>query len=256
MTRLMTLMAALVVLASGPAAAFWNPAWDAFTEPWPNGGGMVCPTDGTIRFMQPTAYIDSESRVCGSVHISETPRIIGSTITGGDIGGGTPTIRNSILAGHWMHLVIRANADIIDSIIRGGLISYNAKVIGSEISGDSNRTRIMDNARVINSHVRGGLIEGHAIVRNSETFWGGSQVAVSGTAKVIDSRLYSGAEVSGSAVVRKAVITSNGKVDCGRWVNITVRTDRRGECGRNGKPQRIGDLLSNPLDPGATETAE
>ncbi len=248
MTQLMPLLAAaLVALAmAGPAAAFWNPAWDAFIGPWPNGGGMVCPTDGTNTFMQPTAYIDSESRVCGSVHISGEPRIINSTITGGDIGGGAATIRNSIIAGHWENLAIRANAEIVNSIVRGGLISYNAKVIGSEISGNSGAMRIMDNARVINSRLRNEVIEGHAIVRDSETFMGGSQVSVSGTAKVIGSRLYSGAEVSGSAVVKHAVITSNGKVNCGRWVNITVTTDRRSECDRNGKPQRTGDLLSNP----------
>jgi len=65
------------------------------------------------------------------------------------------------------------------------------------------------------------------------------------------------AEVSGIAFVgRGAKITGNGKVDCGRWVNITVTTDRRGECGRNGKA-KILNLPDLPgINQGNTETVE
>ncbi len=233
--RYLTILAAVVALAGSLA----SPAWSVDLTPWPNGGGMVCVlAGGDSSFIQPTAYIDSGSRVCGSVHISGAPQIIGSAITGGDIAG-TPTIRNSTFNGHWEWLAIRANAEIVNSVVKGGLISYNAKVINSKISGRSGR--ILDNA----------------IVRNSELLGG----QVSGNAKVIKSRLYVGSEVSGSAVVRHATITGTGKVDCGRWVNITVTTDRRGECGRNGKERRnpVQDLIGDPLtviNPENTQTSE
>jgi len=60
--------------------------------------------------------------------------------------------------------------------------------------------------------------------------------------------------VGGNAIVRNARIY--GKVDCGVWKNITVTTDRRGECGRNGKV-KILNLPDLPgINPANTETAE
>ncbi len=58
-----------------------------------------------------------------------------------------------------------------------------------------------------------------------------------------------------------------------RWDRITVTTDRTGECGSNGKLERVNDpstdpqstdvpdwgtggLLSNPIDPGNAQTTE
>ena len=93
--------------------------------------------------------------------------------------------------------------------------------------------------------------------------WGSARV--SGHARVMDgARVRDNAEVSGTAVVRGgAVIAGQGKVDCGRWVNITVTTDRTGRCGRNarggndgsgGGGPNLGDVFSNPLDPGNTES--
>ncbi len=147
-------------------------------------------------------------------------------------------------------------------------ISGNVTITGSEIhSSESMPTTISGNVVIRDSDVwRGAAISDNAVIKKA---WIHGRVIVSGNAQIVGGSVSGFAEVSGTARVKRgATITGNGQVDCGRWVNITVTTDRRGECGRNGKvrtrdrptdsntPISLGDLLSNPLDPGNTGLGE
>ncbi len=135
----------------------------------------------------------------------------------------------------------------------------------------------------------GGWVEETATVADSVHVGPRARICdspeVSGNVR-IDARnygafVYNNARVYGNAKVIDALVTGNGKVDCGTWKQISVRTDRTGECGLNGSHPRQprvndllgtldlsntqspdvrqwgdGSLLSNPLDPGDTGLGE
>jgi len=196
MKRLTMIAAAMLLATAGSAMA-----WSNNPQPWPNGGGMVYPTTWHLEISE-SAFIGRGSKVCGSVHISGAARIISSDVTGGAFKG-TPVIRNSTIAGNHHGTVIGGNPRILSSYVRGnqgpesyGLIGDLARVVDSRVTENA---RIWDNADVRNSTVTGS------------------------------------AQVSGSVVVRGSTITRDGAVNCGRWVNITVSTERTGQCGRNGE---------------------
>ncbi len=116
-------------------------------------------------------------------------------------------------------------------VIRGPYVHINgaARIVGDTriVGKDSVRsiTYIEDDAQIYGSakmreaQIKGSAkVYGHAVVDGSTTTIVSDQVDVSGTARVI-----------GESVR----IVGTGKVDFGHWVGITVRTDRRGACGRN-----------------------
>ena len=239
MRRLMIL--AVAVLAGGPVSA------DKMT-PHANGGGMVCnstleywsnPYHGHPPASVANVYIGPSSTVCGPNVSSGSPRIIRSEIQGGYIAGNA-VVKDSVLKSvSATGTFIGGSARVVDSVISdGGNVDGNARIIGSRLQ----YSYIGGGAKVFNSSVHsGGKVSGNAVVRDS---------IVSG-------------KVSGSAVVANgSVIRSGGAVDCGRWIGVTVSTDRTGKCGRNGKTSKsggsggVGDLLSNPINPENTETED
>jgi len=137
-------------------------------------------------------------------------------------------------------------------------VSGNAVLRGAHVSGNAS---ISGNAKLIKVLAVGGnaRVYGNAKILNDARVFHNSQVY--GQARVSGPRaqIRDNAEVFGTAVVRNAVISGNGKVNCGRWVNIPwpgITTDRTGECGRNGKA-KILTLPDLPgINPGNTETAE
>jgi len=145
-------------------------------------------------------------------------------------------------------------------------VSGNARIVHSIVMSDS---QIRDNAWIVKGAVVSGArihatskgrprISGSAKVIGDSNVYDG--VRVSGSARVVDSNLAhtdNEVEVSGTAVVRGAVFIHKGKVNCGRWANIIVSTDRTGECGHNGKVKKILNLPALPgIDQDNTETAE
>ena len=159
----------------------------------------------------------------------------------------------------------------------GGWVHDTAKVAATAYVGPESEVckhaQVSGNTTVSGSAIYDHVtVSGSAVIRNS--FLAGN-AGVSGNARVIDAYVWDSArvsgdakvmggawvhdnaEVSGTAIVRRsAIIAGKGKVDCGRWANITVTTDRTGQCGRNGGGGPDLGLLSNPADPGNVQTAD
>ena len=171
------------------------------------------------------------------------------------------------------------------SVCENATVSDTARLTGA-------RAYVTDNARVSGhavieyvAHIfDNAQISGHAVVADhvggNARVYGSAVIRTDHTNNAV--RIVGNAEVFGTAIIGDNVwITGNGKVDCGRWENIRVTTDRTGECGLNGnQPRRPrvndllgtldpgntqspdiqqwgdGALLSNPLDPGATGLGE
>ena len=93
-----------------------------------------------------------------------------------------------------------------------------------------------------------------------------NSASVSGTAKVygsakvvgVNTQVTGNAEVYGTAIVSGGAKIIGGKVNCGRWVGITVTTDQTGRCGKNGRDTHTetNDLgsISNPISEGNTQS--
>jgi len=244
MKHLTMLAAALALaLAGGQVAA--NPCTDRGHGPdasgygshggavHPNGGGWVVqqcvddvldPDDGT--------WIDCvwESQIPESVYVGPNSAVCSNSAT----VSGNVQIINSIV---WWAAQISDNAVIRNS------------VIGRD-RGNGQRIIISSNARVINTFINGGTISGNAKVSDGAAVT--ESAHVHGSAKVAGqgTRVFGSAEVYGNAVVRDgAWIYGNGKVNSGRYTrNARVSTDQTG-AGLN-----VGGLLSNPINPGNTES--
>jgi len=196
----------------------------------PNGGGWV---EHTARVAD-TAYIGPKSCVSGRAEVS-----------------GNAALRGDSIVGH--NAVVSGNA-----VIRDAYVTDYARVYG--------------NARLTNEATAHGRahVYGNAKIANGVLVWGSARVY--GSARVtgpdwdraVRDHISITGEVFGSAVVRRTradghgryeLVSETGRVNCGRW-NIPVTTDRRGECGRNGKAKvlTLPDLPG--INPGNTETAE
>lgn len=153
-----------------------------------------------------------------------------------------------------------------NSVICGGMLSGNvvvkghsvvvyASVSGNVVVRDSlvHRAVVSGNARIVKSSVwDGATISGNARILDGASV-DGAGPKVYGNAKVIgfDTDVLAYGEVYGSAVVRGGADIL-GKVDCGKWVGITVTTDQTGKCGKNGAA--VLGSVSNPIDAGNTES--
>ncbi len=161
-----------------------------------------------------------------------------------------------------------------DAYVCTATVSDNARLIGHAYV---NQGRVYDNAIIRSyTYIHGGSVYGNAEIASTNILSG---ARVYGNAKATSGTI--SGEVFGTAHIAGAHITLTGKVDCGRWENIRVTTDRTGECGLNGNQPRQprvndlfgtldpgntqspdiqqwgdGALLSNPLDPGATGLGE
>jgi len=94
-----------------------------------------------------------------------------------------------------------------------------------------------------------------------------NSASVSGTAKVygsakvvgVNTQVTGNAEVYGTAIVSGGAKIIGGKVNCGRWVGITVTTNQTGQCGNNGQSTNteaddLGSVPSNPISEGNTQS--
>ena len=216
-----------VTLASGEAVAcqcIGTPIVHA------NGGGTIC--SEAVSYMKMTGYPYPPD----SVYIGRDSCVYGPSPV---IRGNARIIRSKV-SGKFAEVF--GNATIVNSVVSNeGQVGGNARVVNSTVMGFS---QVSGNAKVLDSSVIGlyARIYGNAVVR------GGSYIQ-------------GGAEVYGSAVVANGSrILRGGKVNCGRWVNITVTTDRTGECGRNGRVLSVGSdgsgdvQTSDPISPGNTES--
>ncbi len=166
-----------------------------------------------------------DAQVEDSVYIGHKAVICGGTITGNVIVKGRSVIVNAIVSD---------NVFIRNSLIHRATVSGNARIIeGAVWSG----AMVYGNARILNG----------ASVR-------GAGARVYGNAKVVgfDTNILGHGEVYGSAFVRDGANIS-GKVDCGRWVGVTVTTDQTGKCGMNGRGI-AESVLSNPISEMNTES--
>ena len=145
----------------------------------------------------------------------------------------------------------------------GGKVDNTATVDDSVYVGPlatiCDNAKLTGNANIINSHVFGDAqVSGNAVLNSAYVH---RNAQISGSA-VVHGVMYDNAQVSGTAIVyHGARIGDNGKVNCGTWTNITVTTDRRGECGSNGNERRnlVQELIHDPLtviDPENTQSTE
>ncbi len=105
------------------------------------------------------------------------------------------------------------------------------------------RAHVYDRAKVMN----GASVSGNAKV------YGSAKVAGTNT------QVTGYAEIYGTAIVSGGAKIIGGKVNCGRWVGITVTTDRTGQCGKNGQGTHtetndLGVVISNPISEGNTQS--
>ncbi len=228
MKHFMTLAAAVlaVTLAGGEALACQcrgTPIVHA------NGGGTIC--SEAVPYMKMTGYPYPPD----SVYIGRGSCIYGPSPV---IRGNARIIRSKVLG---KFAEVYGNATVVNSVVSNeAQVGGNARVVNSTVTGFS---WVGGNAKVLDSTVNGlyAKIYGNAIVR------GGSWIT-------------GGAEVYGSAVVANGSrILRGGKVNCGRWIGVTVTTDQTGKCGKNGQPVSVGSddsggVLSNPVNPGNTES--
>ena len=159
-----------------------------------------------------TVYVGPDSRVCRDA------RVYGNAALrkGSHVGG---------------NAVVYGNATLINAAVgcyNGVHIYGNARVIGAAICGG----RIYDDTKVTYIRMDGGAVYGNAKVARGAQIYGG--------------------EIFGSAVVRGGTrILKNGKVNCGRWIGVTVTDDQTNKCGKNGS---LGEVLSNPVSEENTES--
>jgi len=189
-----------------------------------NGGGWVQDSAEVAD----SAYVEKNAMVCARARVYGNAAIRGNAhINGNAHIYGNATVRLGSIGG---------------SRFAAGVVTHNAP-------------HVYGNARIFSAAITGGRIYGNAKVGEGARVDGG---LVYGNAKVFGGNtLVDGGEVFGTAVVRgDAKILSGGKVNCGRWIGITVTTDRTGECGRNGKAKILTLPALPGINPGNTETAE
>jgi len=226
MQRVMMSATALAIGIAGGQAGAMGPCHDRTLTgaTHSNGGGWVHDTAEVAD----SAYVRRDSYVCDKARVYGNAALRNAHISGSTHIYGNATVRSVSIGG---------------SGSSGGVRRYNSP-------------HVYGNARItFAAAITGGRIYGNAKVGEGARVDGG---LVYGNAKVFGGNtLVDGGEVFGTAVVRgDAKILSGGKVNCGRWIGITVTTDRTGECGRNGKAKILTLPALPGINPGNTETAE
>ncbi len=170
--------------------------------------------------------IFGDGQVEDSVYVGRKSKICGGTISGNVVIKGRSVVVDASVSGN---VVIR------NSLVHRAEVSENAQIIGGGAvwSGAS----VSGNARILDGASVNGV--GPKVYGNAKVTGFGTKVSGFG-------------EAYGSAVIRDGADIS-GRVDCGRWVGITVTTDQTGKCGKNGQTS-FGAELSNPINAGNTES--
>ncbi len=231
MRKLTMLAAALLPISMASESAAWCYGIGAGAN-HPNGGGWV----QASAQVADTVYVGPKSSICEGANVSDNVALYGRSA----IAGQATVSDNVVVRGQDSFVggdaIVSGNA----TVLAGANIFDSAAVSGNVIIRD--KSFIFGSATVYGNAT---IMDGAPVFNNAEVY---------GSAKVKGRRTHvkGDAEIFGNAVVRSgAWITGNGRVDCGIWKNITVSTNRAGQCGRNGKTRGnlIENLIGEPLTP-------
>ncbi len=201
--------------------------------------GMALPAVACLHDNNPGAYNPEGGWISDSAHVDSTAYVgPNSWVCEYSRVSDNAVLRSGSTYGN-AH--VYENARLISARIGGVVQVYgNAKVIRARVVG---RAHVYDRARVMNS----ASVSGNAKVYGSAKVTG------------VNTQVTGNAEVYGTAVVTGGAKIIGGKVNCGRWIGITVTNDQTGQCGKNGQGTNTetdvpGSALSNPISESNTQS--